>query len=1031
MRAGAELLANGSTRAGLAGLLRAARLASGELIPVDPVVREALGFASSDDVLLAPGAGTIRVLLVECAGAAPLRDQIQRIVNRVASRAPHVPWLIAAAAPAQGLSAIASWRGDGRGRRIAAFIWEPARVVDSDAETVCALHAAHSDDDVLCHARYLDVLGRDALTRRFYRALAAHIAALAGTAPSRQAVAAREVSLLYVTRLLFLCFLEAKGWLNHERAFLSARYDECMLAGGGFHRRVLLPLFFGTLNTPPRNRAPAARRFGRVPFLNGGLFTRTLPERECRGWRLPDEQLGALLRDVLQRYRFVAREDSATWSEASIDPEMLGRAFETLMAGRDRKAGGVFFTPHPLVARVTDEALLAWSSHGRNGWKDVRILDPACGSGAFLVYALESVAGRRLQEGESASLSDLRRDVLARCIFGVDRDPTAVWLCELRLWLSVVIESDEDDPLRVPPLPNLDRNIRVGDALAGVGFGQGGIITADRRLGRLRAGYVRATGRRKLALGRALDREERRHALARLDAELASLRHTRREQLAAARTRNLFGERSGAVPAAEIRHVRVRIRNAVRERRRIATGGALPFSFATCFAEAHAAGGFDIVFGNPPWVRLHRIPEQLRAQFRECFEVYRHASWAVGARRARAGAGFASQVDLAALFAERATGLLRCGGVLSLLLPAKLWQSLAGGGIRRLLLARTRLLRLEDMSEARHAFNAAVYPSLILAQVAGGGTSTLTLARHDRRGFQEWAADAASLPLDATPGAPWLLLPPRARSAFTELRQAGVPLAETGFGPPRLGVKSGCNAAFLVRLVETRGDHAVVVDANGERGRVETAVLRPALRGEAVLPWAASRGDEWILWTHDERGPLPSLPEQTLRWLLRHRGELAMRSDARRARRWWSLFRVDAAATDRPRVVWADFGRRPRALVLDARDPAVPLNTCYVTHCRDDTDAWALAGILNSPLAAAWLNAIAERARGDYRRYMGWTVGQLPLPLRWDASRAELECTARRLAAGSDRDDELLDAVLQAYGVSHRAMHELLSTCDA
>src|SRR5206468_1160827 len=131
----------------------------------------------------------------------------------------------------------------------------------------------------------------------------------------------------YVSRLLFLSFLEAKGWLNGERDFLSTRFDDCVGRSGAFHHRVLLPLFFGTLNTPARHRATAARDFGRVPFLNGGLFTKRTVEKRYARALFSDETLGELLDNVFRRYRFVAREDSATWSEASVDPEMLGRAF--------------------------------------------------------------------------------------------------------------------------------------------------------------------------------------------------------------------------------------------------------------------------------------------------------------------------------------------------------------------------------------------------------------------------------------------------------------------------------------------------------------------------------------------------------------------------------------------------------------------------------------------------------------------------------------------------------------------------------
>src|SRR6185295_17904312 len=100
------------------------------------------------------------------------------------------------------------------------------------------------------------------------------------------------------------------------------------------------------------------------------------------------------------------------------------------------------------------------------------VLDPACGSGAFLVYVLERLADLHRAAGDRRTMASIRRDVLARTIHGVDLNPTAVWLCELRLWLSVVIESDETRMSTVSPLPNLDCNVRVGDTLSGDGFAE-------------------------------------------------------------------------------------------------------------------------------------------------------------------------------------------------------------------------------------------------------------------------------------------------------------------------------------------------------------------------------------------------------------------------------------------------------------------------------------------------------------------------------------------------------------------------------
>jgi len=433
------------------------------------------------------------------------------------------------------------------------------------------------------------------------------------------------------------------------------------------------------------------------------------------------------------------------------------------------------------------------------------------------------------------------------------------------------------------------------------------------------------------------------------------------------------------------------------------------------------------VLGNPPWVRLHNIPAPLRRRFRESFSVFTSASWAAGAAAGNASKGFASQVDLSALFVERSVSLLRDDGVLGLVLPAKLWRSLSGGGVRRHLMESARMLAIEDLSEAPAAFDAAVYPSLVVARKAREGAKPLQVAVQRPRARMEWSVSPADLGFDDSPGAPWLLLPVDVRSAFERLRAAGPTLA-SALGAPRLGVKSGCNAAFVVRVESTARGLASVVSPDGERGTVEEDLLRPVLRGDSVVRWHRAPAQEHLVWTHDARGAaLPKLPPRAREWLGRHYSDLAIRADARGTGRWWSLFRTDAADASRPRIVWADFGKEPRALVLDTGDSAVPLNTCYVMHCRDGRSARALSAILNSPIAAAWINAIAEPARGGYRRYLGWTIGLLPLPANWNRAVDALgNDTVTQLDAA-----ELNARVLDAYRVRAPDVQPLLDwQCD-
>lgn len=998
---------------------------------LDDDTRRALGLTDSIlDARIASGRGALRALLVELAAGSAMRDRLPKIAARLSARAPHVLWLVLAVQRETNHAAIFAWTDDRRPPRVVALIANREQLVDSDAETLRSLAAAAAGNarDLLVHARWVEVLGRGALTRRFYRALESSVRNLAESSMIGDADTRHELALLDTSRLLFLAFLEAKGWLDRDRTFLADQFERCAEAGGGFRKRILRPLFFGTLNTPIRQRAPRAAQFGAIPFLNGGLFARTALERRHHDAAFSDDAYGALLFDVFAQYRFTAREESATWSEAAVDPEMLGHAFESLMAARERKQTGAFFTPFTLVERVTSGALDAAldvkdPAELRRRIERLSILDPACGSGAFLVHALDRVGALYRELGDRRDMGAIRRDVLARSIFGVDLNPTAVWLCQLRLWLAVVIESEIDDPSDVLPLPNLDRNVRVGDALAGRGFEDATVVTGGATLRRLRERYARANGARKEVLARQLDRVERERALRQLAHEIDVLSARRRDMLIARRGRDLFGDRYR--PSREERVAADLIRDRVRalraSHRRIQRGGALPFSFAVHFADVAARGGFGIVLGNPPWVRAHHVPLADRERFRREFEVARVAAWEPGATPAGAGRGFAAQVDLAAIFLERSIRLAAPGSAIALLLPVKLWQSLAGGGARRIVCEETLPLRLEDHSEAPSAFDAAVYPSVLVARrLPSADASVAVTSHHCGTAPVRWRCRFASIPFDDSPGAPWLMLPPGVRRAFDRLRAAGRPLTESAIGRPHLGVKCGCNGAFIVRVLDVDDELAIIEGADGRRGTIERALLRPLVRGEHLARWARPDTTEYIVWTHDRSGaPLAELPPHAARWLARWRHALVSRTDARHRARWWSLFRTESARSDCPRVLWGDLGREPRAVVLATGDPTVPLNSCYAARCRDEGDAFALAALLNGPVARAWLNAIAEPARGGYRRYFGWTLSLLPLPADWSRARDVLAPVGRDASRCPPSDHDLLDASLEAYGLEH------------
>ena len=1028
----AKLLAGCTSVTATAPLLEDLGFPSG-LAPLGSQHRSLLDLpATAQEIGIASGRGTLRALAFSLTEVTDHREAIGRIAGRLSTRAPQLLFLIVAVRPTARTLTLAAFDSARPRPRVAALVVNVDAVVDSDSETICALAAARSSSDLLTHCRWMDILGRESITRRFFRSLERLVGGLARSLEkSVKCTDAGELALLCVSRLVFLSFIETKGWLNGDHAFLANGFADCMLTGGGYHRRVLNPLFFGTLNTPPDRRAKRAREFGRVPFLNGGLFSRSPLESRASSALFSDEELGDVFGDLLTRYRFTVREDGTSWSEAAIDPEMLGKAFESLMSAAERKSSGSYYTPQTLVSQVCRSALRhALASRSLkpevvesaldgeivdptsrtlllDSITNLRVLDPACGSGAFLVHVLEEVCALRTRLGDLRRPHQVRRETLTRSIFGVDLNPIAVWLCELRLWLSISIDDPETDPLGVTHLPNLDRNIRVGDSLAGDGLAGSIHHRQGSRAAIMRSRYARSTGPRKRSLGKALDSIERDCALTICEQKIARLSGGRRELLGMIRSRDLFGERS--YPSANAKDslitLRRELRLARREMRRIRDGSGLPFSFSTGFADAAANGGFSVIVGNPPWVRTHNLEPASRRTLREKYSAYRNAAWSAGMESSSAGKGFASQVDAAALFVERCAQLLQPGGTFSLLVPAKLWRSLAGGGVRHLLQTLVELREVYDLTAAPATFDAAVYPSVVTATrpASRSERQTVEIVSHRAAEVRKWKTAPASIAFDDTPGSPWLIMPPHVRAAFDKLRIRNAQLSQSLLGRPLLGVKTGCNDAFLV----------------SECSEIESNMLRPILRGDLVRPWIPIPSAERIIWTHDDCGPLRVLPPLAARRLSKWRRELESRSDARRVERWWKLFRTESADHHLTRVVWADIGKSPRAAILRAGDNSVPLNTCYVIKCENPDDAGTFAAILNSRLSAAWLSVLAEPARGGYSRFMGWTVALFPLPADWPRARSLLAPIAEAAMAGvTPSDSELIGAVLDAYGIS-------------
>ncbi len=820
----------------------------------------------------------------------------------------------------------------------------------------------------------------------------------------------RTLALLQLTRVLFLYFVQSKGWLDAREDFLRREVDRCLARGRHIHRDLLRPLFFGTLNRPVEARGGAARAFGNIPFLNGGLFEPHQLERHH-----PSDVPTSVWRDafdgLFERFHFTASEPGA---EGSIAPDMLGRVFEGVMAPDVRRASGTFYTPAFLVRRLVDAGLIALvasrmrcsdadaeSRIAQGGpalqsiLEEVALLDPAVGSGAFLLGALERLTALRLPCGLSSTT--LKREILRRNLFGVDINPAAVRLAELRLWLAVIADDPADRPEHVAPLPNLDCLIRQGDSLADPVSLLVGLplraAAAGPLLAHVRRRFVTATGLNKVEAARALRRIESQAVNECLGFGERRLQIEIAECIADARSPTLFGDLRGLDPALRSRLIRLRGRlRALRVlRRRVERDGEIPwFQYESHFADVFAHGGFDLVIGNPPWIRAEHLTTVVRERLRR-----RYRWW-----KCKTGRGYGHQPDMSVAFAERARELTAPGGAIALLLPAKVATAAYGTAMRQSLTAEDTLHAVADLTDdVGRRFEATVYPLALIATKRRPRPAHLVRSRLDISGGQ-------SVPQESLAGgAPWMLVDSTVRDALAEVMGDHPRLGERL--SPQLGVKTGANAVFL-----------------NPQAEIEPELLRWAIRGRDLRAFQATPRTR-LVWTHDEDGRvLAKLPPRARMYFKAHLPILTARADYSGGPPWMLFRTVPAAAAQR--VVWSDLARRLTALALvDGGDRAlIPLNTCYVVSMRSARSAKCVAAWLNCSFLSAAARLHADPASGGFARFNARTVAGLPLPdaVLEDADLATIASAGRMGAPFQDQLDEICTAHLRLSSAARRAL---------
>lgn len=304
-------------------------------------------------------------------------------------------------------------------------------------------------------------------------------------------------------RIMFLCFLEKKGWLGvspdndwgcGDKDFLMHLYQKATdNQKDNFLDAVLEPLFSGALNTNRYNnndlfdtKVKNLNNNGvlRIPFLNGGLFE--MDDDDELSVQFPKEYFEDFL-TMLSQYNFTIDENDPDDAEVGIDPEMLGQIFENLL--EDNKFKGAYYTPKPIVHYMCKEALKSYLQNNLpkvyksaissfvdsynaellpmeivqevdDILKRIKICDPAIGSGAFPMGLMKQLFFCRAAIEHFDNPEIIKRHIIQENIYGVDLEKGAVDIARLRFWLALIV--DEKSP---EVLPNLDYKIMKGNSL--------------------------------------------------------------------------------------------------------------------------------------------------------------------------------------------------------------------------------------------------------------------------------------------------------------------------------------------------------------------------------------------------------------------------------------------------------------------------------------------------------------------------------------------------------------------------------------
>ena len=537
-------------------------------------------------------------------------------------------------------------------------------------------------------------------------------------------------------------------------------FDPYSISIGNYYNAILQNLFFGTLNRAikdedgnTRKFATSSKRdiktlyryaemfaiseqeviemFAEIPFLNGGLFecldkTRDIDGvKQCYNFdgfsrnelRFADgrykhravvpnnlffEPEKGLI-SILNRYNFTIEENSPEEQQVALDPELLGKVFENLLGAYNpetketaRNQSGSFYTPREIVNYMVDESLIAYLGDNdftrslfRNDFsfekskieeykklaekiKTVKILDPACGSGAFPMGLLNRMVEILERISPNEDIYNLKLSVIENCLYGSDIQSIAAQITKLRFFISLICDCEKDASkpnFGIPTLPNLETKFVSANSLV--------------------------AKKKKPAEGNLFENPE----IEPTKNELAEIRH-KHFSAKSTSTKHRLREKDQVVREKLAKLLSDDDNFAPEDAKQLAAWNPYDQNAVSPFFDPEwmfgVADGFDIVIGNPPYLRIQGIRNS-NSDF---------ADYLVANYNSATGS-----FDLYVAFVERALQLISSNGIVNFIMPVKWTNAAFGKGLRDVVSKQKAAKKIINFSEYQ-VFNASTYTGL-------------------------------------------------------------------------------------------------------------------------------------------------------------------------------------------------------------------------------------------------------------------------------------------------------------------------------